>query len=173
MELNLLRDLENRTHLLSTPGEPPALRRNAWLFTRAAVLALGAETWALVKAPPGSEQIEGVCIDKIIHRQSLEIVDIVYAAGASNQAPAWQLHGPGESAWIVPVEPGSTPPDRGTVPDVATLIDRVDAIGDLLADLSQELPRNTAELARVASLLERAIQEVDTLSAQGLRVRFP
>jgi hypothetical protein len=171
-ELDLLRDLESRSHLLSTPGDQAELKRAAWMFTRAAVRVLGPETWALVKAPPGGNQIDGVRIDKIIHRQSLEVVDIISDSESPTHAPAWTSQGIGEAWMVVPIDSEPTEPDDGTVPDLATLIDRMDAIGDMLADLGQELPRNTAELARVAALLERAIVEVNKLSAQGLRIRF-
>jgi hypothetical protein len=171
-ELDVLRELEARTHLLSAEGDTGALRGNAFLFTHAAVTALGSATWALVKAPAAGDNIDGLRIDKIINRQTLEIVDIVLGAGAPGQEPSWQLKGPGDSSLVVPVSSGPTQPHDQQSPDLAALMDRVDAIGDMLADVGQELPRNTAELARVAGLLDRAIVEVEKLSAQGLRLRF-
>lgn len=110
-EIAKLEAIEATFGYLRRPGDTSHLIDNAAAFTRHAAWELRAAGWGLVRKTTGLER-QGLDVDKILHRTTLEMVDIVIAAGDPAQRVGWQPVATGTpSQWVEPMPPaGVTPP---------------------------------------------------------------
>jgi len=110
-ELEILERLAADTGLLAMKPTIEAMKQSAYEFTVRAAQALRDRGWALLKAPPGGEQVNGVRYQHLINKITLAIVDIIVNADDPNgqtRRPAWDLRGTGTPADVV--EPPAAPP---------------------------------------------------------------
>ena len=155
-ELATLDALENRLGLLRADGDTETRITNAAAFTRAAAWALREAGWGNVRKTSG-ENREGLDVDKILNRHTLEMRDIVIAAGSSAARVGWQLVATGSPAqWVAPQPPpGEQPPAPAPVP-----VEPVDGerFLELLDDIEQHLRRLADSNERMAVALEAAFR---------------
>lgn len=159
-ELEILQQLERDTGLLAHVGDVEQMRESSYQFTVAAVRRLRRYGYALLKAPAGGNQINGVRIDKIIRKMDLERFDIIVNAddpspGAPARRACFEPLGPG-AAWEVVeapdvelppeappiVPPATAPPDSATLALMAligTLHDQFGSLGVAVAELNRRL----------------------------------
>lgn len=133
-ELDRLLELNARLGLVPKGSTTDELRRNAAAFTNAAAQLLHADGWGRIRKPHG-ENVDGLDVDKLQHRTTLHVVDIVIAAGAPNARVGWQDVGPiGNPASFVEVAPAGPlpvpqPPPPGDTADA--LVEVAEAIDSL------------------------------------------
>lgn len=193
-ELDTLKNLARETGLLAATGDVETMRHTSYQFTVKAAQRLRREGWALLRAPAGGNQINGVRIDKLINRSTLAIVDIIANADDPNGPPrqaAWQDEGHfGEPRDIVdaPIEIDQPP----TTPELPPTTDHGDGLfADVLVAQIARLIDAVEELTRVAKALQvtgeklvgfdvadlpSALRELDkrleAIQREGVRVRL-
>ena len=155
-ETATLDSIETTFGYLRRPGDASQLVDNAAAFTRHAAWALRDKGWGNVRKTSGLNR-QGLDVDKILHRTTLEMVDIVRAAGDPSQAVAWQPQGTGTPAQFVEpqkpegVDGGPTPPGPVDGDIVTTLREELGAVRTAIAELHE------TERA-ILALLEKAGQ---------------
>jgi len=134
-----LEALAARTRLLEgLTSEQHSIDRSAE-FTRRAAWHLRAAGWGNVRKESGLN-VRGLDVDKILNRNTLEMIDIVISAGALNPRVGWQPVGSGtpgqfvaprdEDAGGMPAPPPT--PGGPTFDQVERLTDVAETIGDAL-----------------------------------------
>ena len=126
-ETATLDSIEATFGYLRRPGDASQLVDNAAAFTRHAAWALREKGWGNVRKTGGLNR-QGLDVDKILNRHTLEMVDIVRAAGDPSQAVAWQPQGTGTPAQFVePQKPegidgGESPTGPGVDGDLEEVV---------------------------------------------------
>jgi len=163
-ELETVQRLERETGLLAMRATEAEMKVTAHAFTVRVAQTLRAKGWALVRADPPANNVNGVRIDKIIHRVDLSIVDIIVNAddphGATRRA-VWQDVGLGVPRDVV------DPPidgDGGGGGGGGGGGEQPDDIAGALTLLLEDTERIAHELEELVSIGKGAILE------DGLRI---
>lgn len=149
-----LESIEATFGYLKRPGDASVLVDNAAAFTRHAAWALRAEGWGNVRKTSGLQR-HNLDVDKILNRHTLEMVDIVIAAGDASQRIGWQPQGTGTPAQFVEpeapagVDGGEKPPDD----DVDELAEAVLAA---FAEVKAAIEAHHETSKQILAILERA-----------------
>ena len=171
-ELETLQALERETGLLASRGDVEHMRQSSYSFTVQAASRLRREGWCLLKAPPGGNNINGVRIDKLINRHTLQMVDIIVNADDPNGPPrqaSWQDVGIGDAANVVPSsEPGDPTPAPAPAPPPEP---RPEADLEIETLISAVETMYTAVVQVTAVLLDVATQ-VAELKRDGIKLRL-
>lgn len=155
-ELAMLESLEARTHLLARAAGPPPSLELCGEFTRRAAWELRERGWRLIRKTAG-QNVRGLDSDKIIHADTLEIVDIIVGAGGPSPRPAWQGGHSGVPSMIVmPVDEwsgngGGPPALRGVEELLAELVTVLGEVRGVLAEMQQEQAAIRDVLTRAAT----------------------
>ena len=149
-----LESIEATYGYLKRPGDASVLVDNAAAFTRHAAWALRAEGWGNVRKTSGLQR-QNLDVDKILNRHTLEMVDIVIAAGDPSQRIGWQPQGTGTPAQFVEPQPpaGETPGGPTPGPGDDELIAELRTQGTLLRD-AIEAQHDTSK--EILAILARA-----------------
>lgn len=153
-EVATLETLESQHGYLRRDGDSEALITNAAAFTRHAAWALRDLGWGNVRKTSG-EQREGLDVDKILNKHTLEMRDIVIAAGSPAQRVGWLLVAHGTpTQWVEPkAPPGVEEPEPEPVdPDT----DLLEHVADRIDDIEQHTARIVAQNDEVLDLLRKA-----------------
>ena len=139
---------------LRRTGDASQLIDNAAAFTRHAAWALRDRGWGNVRKTTGLER-QGLDVDKILNRHTLEMVDIVAAAGDPSQRVAWQPQVTGTpSQWVEPQKPEGV--DGGTTPPVPSDDAIVRAINEQGAALAAAVKAHHETSLEILAILSRA-----------------
>lgn len=151
-EQDTIQAIEDRVGYLRRDGDTEARITHAAALTRHAAWALRDQGWGNVRKPNG-EQREGLDVDKILNRHTLEMRDIVIRAGAPDAHVGWLLVAHGQpSQFVEPVPPpGEAPAPTPVPPD-----DPIDSERFL-----EELDRIEQHLARLADSNERIATAIE------------
>ena len=164
-ELPAVQQVANESGLLAPRATAAENRLASAAFTVKVAQRLKAKGWALVRADPPAENVNGVRIDKIINRQDLEIVDIVSNADAAPPAErhaVWQVQGIGVPGMVVdPPDASGGSGGNGGSGDDGNVVDLERLIGALLLGLDSAA--NEVRLLR---------EEIAKLRAEGVRLRL-
>ena len=154
-ETATLDSIEATFGYLRRPGDASTLVDNAAAFTRHAAWALREKGWGNVRKTGGLQR-RNLDVDKILHRTTLEMVDIVIAAGDPSQRVGWQPQGTGTPAQFVEPEApaGETPGGPGTGEGESAIVDalreELGAIRNAIAELHDTERAILAVLERAA-----------------------
>jgi len=171
-ELETLQQLERETGLLASRGDVETMRQTSYQFTVKAAQRLRREGWAMLKAPAGGNQINGVRIDKLINRQTLQIVDIIVNADDPDgppRRPDWQDVGRGNFSDVVepPLaaepEPGPVATPKPTEPPAVDI--ELDALIASAARIVESMDHVTAAVGALE-------QKIEQLQRDGVRLRL-
>jgi hypothetical protein len=158
-ELEVLQALAAETGLLGPQATAEDAKQSAYAFTVKAAQRLRDRGWALLRAPAGGENVNGVRYDKIINRQTLMVVDIIVSSDDAHvtRVPSWEEKGIGSPGDVVepPVENGGgggggnggggggTGPDEEwfeqLLEDVGNLVGATTAMAEALVTVAKEL----------------------------------
>jgi hypothetical protein len=151
-----LEALDAQHDYLRRDGDTATLITNAAAFTRHAAWLLRENGWGNVRKTSG-EQRENLDVDKLLNKHTLEMVDIVVAAGHSSQHVGWNPVATGTpSQWVAPQPPPGEVPEPGPtpepeLPDFEALLDRVD-------EIEQHTARIADQNAEILGLVRRAAE---------------
>jgi len=153
-EIATLEAIEATYGYLRRPGDASALIDNAAAFTRHAAWALRGDGWGNVRKTSGLNR-EGLDVDKLLHRTTLQMVDVVIAAGDPSQRVGWQPVATGTpNQFVEPRDPGTgdgppPPEDNDLAAAIWAVLDELRAIR---AVQEQQLELH----GQVAAILARA-----------------
>lgn len=155
-EVATLDTIESQHGYLRRDGDSEALITNAAAFTRHAAWALRAAGWGNVRKTSG-EQREGLDVDKILNKHTLEMRDIVIAAGSPAQRVGWLHVAQGTpSQWVEPQRPAGVdePAPEPEEPDA----DLFEHVADRIDEIEQNTARIVAQNDEMLALLNKAAQ---------------
>jgi hypothetical protein len=153
-EIETLHALEARMGLLGRSGSEQELLDNAAAFTRAAAseLAKNDPNWGNVRKTSGVN-VRGLDVDKILHKLTLQMFDIVIGAGAAGQHVGWQNVAKGRpDQWV---EAESFPPPI-VVPHPEPVVETLEDLRDLLDSLDTKTEALLDHAHAIHVILDRA-----------------
>lgn len=155
-ETATLDSIEATYGYLRRPGDASVLVDNAAAFTRHAAWALRDKGWGNVRKTTGLQR-QNLDVDKILNRHTLEMVDIVAAAGDPSQRVAWQPQVRGTlDMFVEPQKPEGV--DGGPGTPVPVPVEGTAAIVDELKALRASVEAHHETSKAILDILNRAAQ---------------
>lgn len=146
-----------RLQLVGKGATDQERERNGSAFTNEVAKMLHAEGWGRIRKLGGTN-VDGLSVDKIQHRDTRHVVDVISASEAAHASVHWMDHGAvGRPEDFVEVKPDGAPapPPPAEEGDIVEAIDNVDAT---LEDIRDAMNRQVDQLVRLNDNLEAALR---------------
>lgn len=152
-ELPRLQELQARLQLVGKGADTAERERNCSAFTQEAARMLHGEGWRRIRKTSGVN-VDGMDIDKLVHKDTFRIVDIIVSAGVPEARVGFSDVGElRDTSRFIEVKP--EPPAAPDLPEpIGNEPDPAKEFLDALQDVANGADARNLQLDRIATALE-------------------